>query len=103
MRGMAAALNKDEVECVGVFMQNVNSFLPLTTFETIKQAATPALDTTEGVGGGADDSQDEEVNQLYHARQALLHGAIAVGAEFLEKEEPSVTHAGIARQEIKEW
>ena len=101
---MVNALDKDEVECVKVFMQNLNSFLPLTTFETVKKAATtPAPKAPEGGTGSSDDSQGEELHQLHHARKALLHGTIAVGAEFLEKDEASITHAGIARQEIKEW
>lgn len=102
LRGMSVVLGRDEVECVGVFMQNVNSFLPVTTFKAVKQAAT---ETNGGGGSGSTDGSqdDEEENQLHHARKALLHGAIAVGAEFLEKEDVSVTHAGIARQEIKEW
>lgn len=104
LRVMVNALNKDEVECVKVFMQNLNSFLPLTTFETVKKAATtPAPEIREGGTGSSDDSQDEELHQLHHARKALLHGTIAVGAEFLDKDEASITHAGIARQEIKEW
>ena len=101
---MVDALNKDEVECVKVFMQNLNSFLPLTTFETVKKAATtPPPVIREGGAGSSEDSQDEEQHQLHHARRALLHGTIAVGAEFLDKDEASVNHAGIARQEIKEW
>lgn len=100
LSGIAVVLGKDEVECIRVFMQNLNSFLPLTTFDTVKLAAAASAGRS---AESADDSQDEERNQLHHARKALLHGAIAVGAEFLEKEEASVTHAGIARGEIKEW
>lgn len=110
LRGESTALNKDEVECVDVFMQNINAFLPLTTFDAVTQAATavaPAGDLSEddssGGGGGGNSIEHEERNQQHHARKAMLHGAIALGAEFLEKEDPSVTHAGIARQEIKEW
>lgn len=99
LSGIAVELGKDEVECIRVFMQNLNSFLPLTTFDTVKLAAASSPQSADS----GDDSQDEERNQLHHARKALLHGAIAVGAEFLDKEDVSVTHAGIARGEIKEW
>lgn len=101
LRGMAVMFNNEEVECVRVFLQNLNTFLPMTTLETMELAATPTVNTTEG--SSVTDSQNEEANQLHHARRALLHGAIAVGAEILEKGEASITHAGIARQEIKEW
>lgn len=94
--------NKEEVECLKVFMQNLNMFLPMTTFETMKLAATPTVNATDG-SSATDSKNDEEANQLHHARRALLHGAIAVGAEILEKGEVSINHAGIARQEIKEW
>lgn len=100
LEGMATALNKDEVECVGVFMQTLNSFLPMTSFATVKLAATPMEGTS---AESVTDDENEELNQLHHARKALLHGVIAVGAEFLDKEDTSATHAGIARQEIKEW
>ena len=101
---MAVVLGKDEVEFVRVFMQNLNTILPMTTFEAVKLAATPTLSETGGASSGVNVKQEEEeANQLHHARKAVLHGAIAVGAEILEKEEPSITHAGIARQEIKEW
>lgn len=94
--------NNEEVECVRVFMQNLNTFLPLTTFETMRTAATSTANATNG-SSVTDSQDDEEAKQLYHARRALLHGAIAVGAEILEKGEVSIAHAGIARQEIKEW
>lgn len=115
LRGESTSLNKDEVECVDVFMQNINAFLPLTTFDAVAQAATALApagrdmndeDGSDGGGsgsGGGGDAQYEELTQVHHAKKAMLHGAIALGAEFLEKEDPSVTHAGIARQEIKEW
>lgn len=101
LRSVATALTKDEVECVGVFMQNVNSFLPLTTVDAVKEVATPKL-TPDGVDVRAVGNY-EEGNQLRHAMKALLHGAIALGAEFLEQEELSLEHASIAGQEIKEW
>lgn len=105
LASVSVILNKDESDCVRVFMQNVNMFMPLTTLETVTLAATPA--TGNGFGGrGAAPGQrqnEEEVDQLRHARKAVLHGAIAVGAEFLDKEEASQSHAQIARQEIKEW
>lgn len=108
-------------------MQNINSFLPLTTFDTIKRAAKATAPggggaggdvSTEGSeedsgggglgrggggGGGCLETQYEDRNQIRHARKAMLHGAIALGAEFLEKDEASVKNATIARQEIKEW
>lgn len=102
LRGMAVMFNNEEVECVRVFMQNLNTFLPLTTFETMRTAATSTANATNG-SSVTDSQDDEEAKQLYHARRALLHGAIAVGAEILEKGEVSIAHAGIARQEIKEW
>lgn len=106
LRGESTVLSKDEVECIDVFMQNINAFLPLTTFDAVAQAATaaaPVGDSSEEGIRGRGRVQHEERHQQYHARKAMLHGAIALGAEFLEKEDPSVTHAGIARQEIKEW
>lgn len=123
LRGESTALTNDEVECVDVFMQNINSFLPLTTIDTIKRAAkatapggggdgsgTGSEDDSGGGGGGAGgtgdgclETQYEDQYQIRHARKAMLHGAIALGAEFLEKEEESVNNATIARQEIKEW
>ncbi|CAM9317946.1 unnamed protein product, partial [Hapterophycus canaliculatus] len=110
LRGAPTALNKDEVECVNVFMQNVNSFLPLTTMDAVKRAATAAApyggDGRGAEGSGDDcsggDTQDEEHNQMHHARKAMFHGAIALGAQLLEKDEASMPHSCIAREEIKE-
>lgn len=95
---MSVVIGKEETECVRVFMENVNAFTPLTTLETIKQAA-------EAGRGDAEHRRrpSDEADQKYHARKAVLHGAIAVGAEFLDNEEASQVHAQIARQEIKEW
>lgn len=106
LRGEPTTLNKDEVECVDVFMQNINSFLPLTTMETVKRAAKATAPAAGGEGSEEEDQHDDEVeerSQFHHAGKAMLHGAIALGAEFLEKEEASVTHAVAAREEIKEW
>lgn len=116
LRGESTALNTDEVECVDVFMQNINTFLPLTTFDTIKRAAKATAHRDDGGGdasgtGSEEDSSGgglleppyEDRNQMHHARKAMLHGAIALGAEFLDKDEESVKNAAIARQEIKEW
>lgn len=110
---MSVVIGKEEAECVRVFMQNVNAFTPLTTLDTVKQAANSAsaAAAAAAVGRGGEEAQQqqksparsEEADQKFHARKAVLHGAIAVGAEFLEKEEASQTHAQIARQEIKEW
>lgn len=104
---MSVVIGKEEAECVRVFMQNVNAFTPLTTLETVKQAANAGSGAAARSGGeGAHQKpqpQNEEADQKHHARKAVLHGAIAVGAEFLEMEEASQTHAQIARQEIKEW
>ncbi|CAN0183931.1 unnamed protein product [Scytosiphon promiscuus] len=114
LRGESTALNKDEVECVDVFMQNINSFLPLTTMGAVKRAATAAppymgdgrgtegSGDDDGCGGSGGDTPDEERDQVYHARKAMLHGAIALGAQLLEKDEASLPHSSIAREEIKE-
>ncbi|CAM9867124.1 unnamed protein product [Ectocarpus sp. 4 AP-2014] len=107
LRGEPTTLDKDEVECVDVFMQNINSFLPLTTMDTVKRAAKA---TAPAAGGGecSEEEEDqrntetEERSQFHHAGKAMLYGAIALGAEFLEKEEVSVTRAVAAREEIKE-
>lgn len=106
LESVSVVLGKDEAECVRVFMNNVNSFMPLTTVETVKQAA--AMKSSSLASGGDGSQQQhrqnaEEADELRHARKAVLHGAIAVGAEFLDKEEVSQSHAQIARQEIKEW
>ncbi|CAM9675233.1 unnamed protein product [Ectocarpus fasciculatus] len=109
LRGEPTTLSKDEVECVDVFMQNINSFLPLTTMDTVKRAAKAAAPAAAGEGSEEEeeeedqhDTEAEERSQFHHAGKAMLHGAIALGAEFLEKEEASVTRAVAAREEIKE-
>lgn len=112
MGSMSVVIGKEEAECVRVFMQNVNAFTPLTTLDTVKQAAAAVgrggvagdPGAAQGVGGALPPPPgNEEADQKFHARKAVLHGAIAIGAEFLEKEEHSQAHALIARQEIKEW